>query len=176
MRCVPRYTAPPAGDLCRRGCHVGVGAILVAGARFAHINDISMTAGVAWSKFFRHGPPSHWALRCSRLFPRRSRETEQAPREKRSTALRSARRGHSRSVRPPPSPGCASVRRGLDRRKPKRRGTDRGSRNLGVTVPLTAAAAGGTVGVALWFTPDPDSTRAHQRRARAILPGSPSRC
>lgn len=36
----------------------------------------------------------------------------------------------------------------------------------GVTVPITAAAAGGMVGIALWFTRPPD---AHRDRVRAVL-------
>ena len=39
----------------------------------------------------------------------------------------------------------------------------------GVTVPLTAAVAGGLVGIALWFTGQNDNPHEHPRRTRAVL-------
>ena len=46
----------------------------------------------------------------------------------------------------------------------------------GVAVPLTAAAAGGLIGAALWFT-RPDSKKdQHPGVVRAMLVGSPSPC
>lgn len=39
----------------------------------------------------------------------------------------------------------------------------------GVTIPLTAAAAGGMIGIALWFTGQSDNPHEHPGRIRAIL-------
>lgn len=154
------------------GATLGVGAILVAGARFAHINDISMTAGVAWSKFFRHGLAIPLGAALLKVVPAAvARVLSKPPRKAldgfaigAAGALAFSAAATLTRLAPQFAVGWIAASRSVE-------GLIVEAAISGVTVPLTAAAAGGTVGVALWFTPDPDSTRAHQRRAGAILAG-----
>lgn len=154
------------------GAGLGSAGMLATGGWLAHSSGISLTAGIAWSGFLLHGlaiPLGSALLKVvpaglARLLSRPPREALDGFAIGAVGALAFSAAATLTRLAPQFATGWIAQRRSFS-------GLIVEAVIAGVTVPLTAAAAGGTVGVALWFTPKPDSSRADRRLLRGVLAG-----
>ena len=154
------------------GAGLGSAGMLATGGWLAHSSGISLTAGIAWSGFLLHGlaiPLGSALLKVvpaglARLLSRPPREALDGFAVGAVGALAFSAAATLTRLAPQFATGWIAQRRSIP-------GLIIEAVIAGVTVPLTAAAAGGTVGVALWFTPKPDSPRADRRLLRGVLIG-----
>ena len=152
------------------GAALGVAGMLLTGRFVAGTYDISFLAGIALNKYLRHGILIPLAAALLKLVPAVvARLASRPPR----TVLDGFTVGAVGAL-------AFSAAATLTRLAPQFAvGMVASSRSVsglmveavlsGFTVPLAGAASGATVGVALWFTPDPASAPADRRRARAGL-------
>ena len=150
------------------GTALGAAGMLTTGQMVAHNYAISTTAGIAMTKYLRHGLAIPLAAALLKLLPAlAARALSRPPRDALDGfaigalgALAFSGAATLTRLAPQFAAGTVASRRSVA-------GLIVEAGISGLTVPLTAAAAGGTVGVALWFSPDRDASPADRRRARA---------
>ena len=166
-RHIPRRLLALSGVL---GAVLGVAGMLLTGQYVADTYDISVLAGMAMNKYLRHGLVIPLAAAGLKLVPAVAARIVSRPPRK---ALDGFAIGAAGAL----AFGAAAT---LTRLAPQFAvGMIAHSRSFGgliveatisgFTVPIAAAASGATVGVALWFTPDPAAPPADRRRARIGL-------
>lgn len=152
------------------GAVLGIVGMLLTGELVAHSYDIPVTAGMAVTRYVRHGIAIPLAAALLKVLPALvARALSRPPRETLDGfaigalgALAFCVGATLTRLAPQFATGTIAHQRALE-------GLLIEAGIAGVTVPLTAAAAGGTVGLALWFTPAPDDSVADRRRARRGL-------
>jgi len=152
------------------GAVLGVTGMLLTGQFVADSYDIPVLAGMAMVRYLRHGIVLPLAAALLKLVPAVAARMVCKP-------PRRALDGFAIGALGALAFGAATA---LTRLAPQFAvGMIASSRSVsglmieaviaGCTVPLAAAASGATVGVALWFTPDPAAAPADRRRARVGL-------
>ena len=152
------------------GAGLGVAATLATGQLVAQSYEISVAAGMAVNRFLRHGIVFAFAAALLKTVPAFvGRALSRPPREVLDGfaigtlgALAFVAAAILTRLAPQFALGAVASRRPLAQLIIE-------AGICGLTVPLTAAAAGGTVGVALWFTPRGKEAPASRRRARGCL-------
>ena len=152
------------------GAVLGVAGMLLTGQYVADTYDVSVVAGMAMNKYLRQGLVIPLAAAVLKVVPAVvARMVSRPPRK----ALDGFAIGAAGAL----AFGAAAT---LTRLAPQFAvGMVAHSRSVsglmveatiaGFTVPIAAAASGATVGVALWFTPDPAEPAVDHRRARVGL-------
>lgn len=152
------------------GAALGVAAMLTTGKLVADSYEVSIVAGMAVIHYLRHGLGIPLAASLLKLVPAAVvRLLSRPPR----MALDGFAVGAAGAL-------AFSAAATLTRLAPQfALGAVASSRSVsgliveaaisGFTVPLAGAASGGTVGAALWFTPDPAASPQDRRRARVAL-------
>lgn len=154
------------------GAVLGVAGMLLTGRYMADAYDLSVLAGMAMNRYLRHGLVIPLAAALLKVVPAVAARIVSDPPRK---ALDGFVVGAVGAL----AFGAATT---LTRLAPQFAvGLVASSRSVsglmveavisGFTVPLAAAASGATVGVALWFTPDPAAQSADRRRAHVGLAG-----
>jgi hypothetical protein len=167
LREIPRHLLVVAATL---GAGLGVAGMLTTGELVANSYDISVTAGMAMNKYLRHGLALPLGAAMLELLPAlAARALSRPPRKALDGfvigalgALAFSSAATLTRLAPQFALGMIASHRSFA-------GLIVEAAISGLTVPLTAAAAGGTAGVAMWFTPSPDASRTARRRTRAAL-------